>query len=506
MPGSRRSRRRSRTNDSCGRAASGREPLVKQRQGRQMSFWNRRRPWVAAAAQRADGASQLKRSLSWPHLVALGVGGIVGTGIYTLTGEAAALAGPAAMLSFVIAGIVCACAALAYAEMSTMIPVAGSAYTYTYTVIGEGWAWIVGWSLILEYTLVCSVVAVGWGGYASGLIRQAGWPVPEVLLTAPANGGLVDLPAVLIALAVAGLLTLGTRESARINLVLVLVKLAALAAFVALCLPAFDVAHFTPFMPHGFAAHEVDGVKVGVIAAASIIFFAFYGFDTISTASEEAENPGRDLTIGIVGSMLLCTLIYMAVAASAIGAQPVDTFAGSGEPLAQILRALGHPGAAVAIGAAAVIALPTVIMAFMYGQSRVFFAMARDGLLPRRLAAVHATRGTPVAVTVLTGVIAATLAGFMPLARIVALANAGTLCAFIATAAAMAILRLREPQRPRRFRTPLWPLVALLAIAGCLYLFASLPGETIRFFFVWNALGLAVYLLYARHLSRLAPI
>ncbi|WP_028079472.1 amino acid permease [Solimonas soli] len=469
-----------------------------------MSFWNRRRPWGSALAAHADGTPHLKRSLSWPHLVALGVGGIVGTGIYTLTGEAAALAGPAAMLSFVIAGIVCACAALAYAEMSTMIPVAGSAYTYTYTVIGEGWAWIVGWSLILEYTLVCSVVAVGWGGYASGLIHQAGLPVPELLLTAPANGGLIDLPAVLIALAVAGMLTLGTRESARVNLVLVIVKIVALAGFVALCLPAFDAAHFTPFMPQGFAAHEVDGVKVGVIAAASIIFFAFYGFDTISTASEETQNPGRDLTIGIVGSMLLCTLIYMAVAASAIGARPVAEFARSGEPLAHILRSLGHPRAAVAIGAAAVIALPTVIMAFMYGQSRVFFAMARDGLLPRRLAAVHATRGTPVAVTLLTGVIAATLAGFVPLARIVALANAGTLCAFIATAAAMMLLRVREPLRARRFRVPLWWLVGAVAIAGCLYLFASLPRETIRFFFIWNALGLALYLAYARRRSALA--
>jgi len=468
-----------------------------------MSFWNRRRPWSDEPGVSA-GTPQLKRSLSWVHLTALGVGGIVGTGIYTLTGEAAALAGPAAILSFVIAGLVCACAALAYAEMSTLIPLSGSAYTYTYTVMGEGWAWIVGWSLILEYTLVCSVVAVGWGGYAGGLIHLAGLPIPEVLMKSPAGGGLIDLPAVLVALAVAGLLALGTRESARVNLVLVIVKLVALAGFIALCLPAFTLDNFEPFMPLGFAPHEQDGVKVGVIAAASIIFFAFYGFDAISTASEEARNPKRDLTIGILGSMLLCTLIYMAVAASAIGAQPVAEFAKSGEPLAHILRSLGHGHAAVAIGAAAVIALPTVIMAFMYGQSRVFFAMARDGLLPRRLAAVSETRGTPVAVTLMTGVIAATLAGFMPLSRIVALANAGTLCAFIATALAMMIMRVREPQRERRFRTPLWPLVGFVAVAGCLYLFSSLPGETIRFFFIWNGLGLLIYLGYARRRSALA--
>jgi APA family basic amino acid/polyamine antiporter len=467
-----------------------------------MSFWTRRRDFEAVAAC-APGTS-LHRTLAWPHLVALGVGGIVGTGIYTLTGEAAALAGPAALLSFLIAGAVCACAALAYAEMATMIPLAGSAYTYSYVVIGEGWAWIVGWSLILEYTLVCSVVAVGWGGYASGLIVHAGWPVPEWLLKAPASGGLIDLPGVLVALGVAGLLMLGTRQSARLNLVLVVVKMAALLGFVVLCAPAFDAAHFTPFMPHGFAAHEVDGVKTGVIAAASIIFFAFYGFDAISTASEEARNPGRDLTIGIVGSMLICTLIYLAVAASAIGAVPVDAFAKSDEPLAHILRLLDHPRAAVLIGAAAVVALPTVIMVFMYGQSRVFFAMARDGLLPRRLAAVSKKRGVPVAVTLLTGVIAATLAGLMPLSRIVALANAGTLCAFIATAVSMIILRIRDPQRARRFRTPLWPLVGGVAIAGCLYLFSSLPRETIRFFIAWNLIGLLIFVGYARHRSLLA--
>lgn len=469
-----------------------------------MSFWNRRRGLDLPEAQAGAARAGLRRTLSWPQLVALGVGGIVGTGIYTLTGEAAALAGPAALLSFVIAGAVCACAALAYAEMATLMPVAGSAYTYSYAALGEGWAWIVGWSLILEYTVVCAVVAVGWGGYAAGLLGAIGLPLPAALSAAPAGGGLVDLPAVLVALAVAGLLMLGTRESARVNSVLVVVKLLALAAFVAICAPAFDAAHFTPFMPQGFAPHEVGGVKTGVVAAASIIFFAFYGFDAISTAAEEAREPARDLAVGIVGSMLLCTLIYLAVAAAAIGALPVAAFARSAEPLAQILRSLGHPQAAVLIGAAAVIALPTVIMVFMFGQSRVFFAMARDGLLPRGLAAVSARRGTPVAVTLLTGAIAATMAGLLPLSRIVALANAGTLCAFIATALAMMVLRLREPQRARRFRAPAWPLVGGIAVAGCLYLFTSLPHETIRWFFAWNALGLLVYLVYARPRSALA--
>ena len=446
----------------------------------------------------------LKPTLGWPHLVALGVGAIVGTGIYTLTGQAAGMAGPGAMLSFLIAGAVCAAAALCYAEMATLMPRAGSAYTYSYAVMGETVAWVVGWSLILEYTLVCAAVSVGWAGYASGLILDW-WPnAPQALLKGPDDGGLVNLPAVLIALAVAGLLVRGTHESARVNFVLVLVKLIALAGFIILALPAFNPGHFQPFMPFGFWAHEVDGVKVGVMGAAAIIFFAFYGFDAISTASEETKNPARDLTIGIVGSMVLCTLIYMAVAAAAIGAMAPEQFAKSGEPLAFIIRGLGHPKAAWLIGLAAVIAMPTVIMVFMYGQTRVFFAMARDGLLPRGLARVHSRFGTPVAVTLFTGVIAAVLGGALPLGKIVALANAGTLAAFIATAVSMMILRIQQPARPRRFKTPLWWLVGPFAVIGCAYLFHGLGEQTVRFFLIWNAVGLGLYLVYGRVKSGMA--
>ncbi|MDP1630783.1 MAG: amino acid permease [Caulobacter sp.] len=446
----------------------------------------------------------LKPTLGWPHLIALGVGAIVGTGIYVLPGEAAGLAGPGMMLSFLIAGAVCAAAALCYAEMATLMPRAGSAYTYSYAVMGETVAWIVGWSLILEYTVVCAAVAVGWAGYASALILGWAPAFPQALLKGPESGGVVNLPAVVIALLVAGLLALGTRESARVNFVLVLVKLVALAGFIILALPAFNVAHFTPFMPEGFFAREVDGVKMGVMGAASIIFFAFYGFDAISTASEETKNPARDLTIGIVGSMLLCTLIYMAVAAAAIGAMPPAEFAKSSEPLSFIIRSLGHPGAAGMIALAAVIAMPTVIMVFMYGQTRVFFAMARDGLLPRGLARVHSRLGTPVVVTLFTGVIAAVLGGVLPLGRIVSVANAGTLAAFIATAMAMMLLRRREPARPRRFKTPLWWLVGPFAVLGCAYLFAGLSTFTMIVFVIWNLVGLGLYLLYGRTRSDLA--
>ena len=467
-----------------------------------MSFVTRTKP--VDTGMGAD-TSQLKRTLGWPHLTALGVGAIIGTGIYTLTGVAAGLAGPAVILSFGVAGLVCACAALCYAEMASMSPQAGSAYAYSYMTLGELVAWVIGWSLILEYTLVCSAVSVGWAGYAAGLLHGAHIPIPDSLLAGPEAGGFVNLPAVFIALVVTGVLLVGTRESATLNFVLVCIKLVALAAFVALTLPSFDASHFHPFAPFGFGAHEMGGKKYGVMGAAAIIFFAFYGFDAISTAAEEAKNPKRDLTIAIVGSMLLCTLIYMVVAACALGASPFDVFSKSGEPLAFVLRELHHPAAASLIAGAAVVALPTVIMVFMFGQSRVFFAMARDGLLPNALTAVS-RRGVPSTVTVMTGLIAAAVAGFMPLSEIASLANAGTLAAFIATAMAVMVLRRRSPQLARPFATPFVWLIGPAAVLGCLYLFTSLSAKTITFFFVWNAIGVLAYLAYGRANSRLRAI
>jgi APA family basic amino acid/polyamine antiporter len=466
-----------------------------------MSFVTRRKP--VEAEMRADDGQRLKATLSWPHLIALGVGAIIGTGIYTLTGVAAGLAGPAVILSFAVAGAVCAFAALSYAEMATLMPHAGSAYSYTYATLGELVAWVIGWSLILEYTLVCSAVSVGWSAYAAGLIEQAHWAVPKMLLAGPDAGGLVNLPAVFIALAVTGMLLVGTRESATVNFVLVCVKLVALTAFVALTLPHFDASHFHPFAPFGYGAQEIDGKKYGVMGAAAIIFFAFYGFDAISTAAEETKNPRRDLTIGIIGSMLLCTFIYMIVAAAALGASPYNVFSKSAEPLAFVLRDLKQPLAASLIAGAAVLALPTVIMVFMFGQSRVFLAMARDGLLPRALATIS-PRGVPRAVTILTGVIAAVIAGALPISEIASLANAGTLAAFIATGLAVMALRRAQPDLPRPFRTPLVWIVGPAGIAGCLYLFTSLSAKTIVFFLAWNAIGVGVYLVYGRTKSRLA--
>ena len=459
------------------------------------------------AAEDQPEHHRMARTLSWPHLVAMGVGAIVGTGILTLIGVGADRAGPAVLVSFAVAGAICACAALCYAEMATMIPASGSAYTYSYAVLGEIIAWFVGWCLILEYSLVVSTVAVGWSGYAVGFLKGLGIILPGWMTHGPTlvtEGGPhltnvgINVPAILIIAVVAGLLMRGTKESARINSALVLLKIATLTLFVAVALPHFDPANLHPFAPNGFGSVADDhGVKYGVMGAAAIIFFAFYGFDAISTAAEEAKNPERDLAIGIVGSMLACTLIYIVVAAAAVGAVHYTVFSKSAEPLALILRELGSGGVATVVAAAAAIALPTVLLAFLYGQSRIFLVMARDGFLPPSLAAIS-KRGTPARITAVTAVFVAILAGLLPLDVIASLANAGTLVAFVAVAACVLVLRRRSPEARRPFRTPLAWVVAPGAILGCGYLFMSLQRVTQVSFLIWNGIGLLVYFLYAR--------
>ena len=477
-----------------------------------MKNWKYRKAVVAREDMPEE--HRLRCSLSWPHLVALGVGAIVGTGILVLIGTAAGRAGPAMMLSFAIAGVICACAALAYAEVATMIPASGSAYTYSYVVFGELIAWMIGVALILEYTLVISTVAVGWSGYAAGFLNSVHLGLPDALTHGPQLAGItcdgkvqaaafgINVPAIFIIGIVASLLVLGTRESARVNAILVVVKVSALALFVVVVLPHFHFANLHPFAPFGYGSGDLhcdkasgEMVKSGVMAAAAIIFFAFYGFDAIATAAEEAKNPSRDLAIGIIGSMLVCVVIYMAVAAAAIGAVAYTGFANSAEPLALILREIGKPWAARVLGASAVIALPTVILAFFYGQSRIFFTVARDGLLPPSLARVS-RRGTPVRITVFTAIVTSVFAGLIPLTSIAALANAGTLAAFIAVCAAMLVLRRREPDRERKFRAPAAPVVAAVGILGCLYLFISLPNRTQIFFLSAQVIGLVLYAIY----------
>ena len=458
-----------------------------------MNNWNFRK--TVLTREEMPEHHRLAKTLGWPHLVALGVGAIVGTGILTLIGVGAGKAGPAVILSFAIAGLICACAALAYAEVATMIPASGSAYTYSYVVFGELIAWMIGVALILEYSLVVSAVAVGWSGYAAGFLESIGAGLPAALINGPELGGVINLPAIFIIVVVAGLLLAGTRESATLNAILVVIKLAALALFIAVALPVFDASNFQPFMPNGFPRTGPPGSEVGVMAAAAIIFFAFYGFDAIATAAEEAKDPSRDLAIGIVGSMILCVIIYMVVAAAAIGAVATTRFADSPEPLALILREINQGWAARVLGASAVIALPTVILAFFFGQSRIFFTVARDGLLPASLARVS-KRGTPVRITIFTAIVVSIIAGLVPLADIAALANAGTLAAFVAVCAAMLVLRVREPDRIRKFRTPLPWVIGIGGILGCLYLFVSLPTKTQLFFLGAQGIGLILYAIY----------
>ncbi|AQS40805.1 MAG: Amino acid permease [Candidatus Tokpelaia hoelldobleri] len=480
-----------------------------------MADWLRRKS--VSHTRKREGDKQLMPTLSWLHLVALGIGGVVGTGIYTLIGVGAGKAGPAVLLAFVIAGFVCACAAFAYAELATLIPATGGAYTYSYVAGGEVLAWFIGWSLILEYSLVVGTVAIGWSGYMVGFLDGLGVYLPFWLAAGydsvdPVTGmhGLINLPAVLIVFVIAGFLLVGTRESATVNVILVFVKIAALLVFVAVALPHFDPDNLRPFMPNGFFKTIVregeDWVEKGVMAAAAIIFFAFYGFDTIATAAEEAKNPERDLSIGIIGSLAGCIVIYVLVGLAAVGAVPYTVFSASPEPLAFIVQELSSQTMATVIAAAAVVAMPTVLLAFFYGQTRIFFAMGRDGLLPHGLSHVDKKRGVPVATTIFTALVIAVLAGVARLEEIASLANAGTLAAFTAVGLCLLVLRVREPDLPRKFRVPGGWFIGLMTISGCVYLFYNLSGQTQMWFWVWNGIGIVFYFAFGFWKSKMRKV
>jgi APA family basic amino acid/polyamine antiporter len=486
----------------------------------------------------------LHRSLGALELTMLGVGAIIGTGIFVLTSEAAQKAGPGMMLSFVVAALVCGVAALCYSELASMVPVSGSAYSYTYMVVGELLAWMVGWALILEYAVGASAVAVGWSNHAVPLIRSLGMDFPtaisnsdglmaqlQLALGSPASqdlsraaqtGGWINLPAVFITLAITALLVLGTGKSARFSAILVIVKIVALTAFVALTVPESDLAHFEPFLPNGGA---------GVFGAAASIFFAYVGFDAVSTAAEETRNPQRNIPIGLFASLAICTIFYLLVAIGAIGtigAQPILAANGlpmapgsaelagrcsvivasgafeplvcSKEALVHVLDGIGWPVIGRFVGLAAVIALPSVILMMMFGQTRVFFTMARDGLLPRALAKVHHRYRTPHVVTWSTGIATSLAAATLPVGKLAEYSNSGTLFAFFMVAASVMILRFTQPDRPRSFRVPAIWLVAPLAMIGCLGLYLSLPLAAILVLPGWGLIGLIVYFCYgSRH-------
>jgi basic amino acid/polyamine antiporter, APA family len=466
----------------------------------------------------------LPRSLGAFQLTMLGVGAIIGTGIFVLTAEAAQKAGPGMMLSFVLAGFVCAVTALCYAELAAMVPVSGSAYTYSYAVLGELIAWIVGWALILEYTIAASAVSVGWSNYFVPLIQHSfNIHIPLYLAKGYFAGGLINVPAVFIAALVTTLLALGTRESATVNAVLVCIKVAALVLFCTLALPVIKMSNFYPFAPLG---------ALGIGGAAASIFFAYVGFDAVSTAAEETKNPQRNMPIGLIGSLLICTVFYLLVASGAIGsigAQPMIDAAGHGiepgtpellqacmdpathaalvcsdEPLAHVLREIGWDKVSRLIGLAAFLALPSVILMMMFGQTRVFFSMARDRLLPDVLTKIHPRFNTPHVVTMITGTVVMCAAAFFPVGKLADLSNGGTLAAFFAVALGVMILRRTAKDRKRPFRTPGIMVVGPLALIGCLSLFLLLPMVTILVFFGWAALGLVVYRFYGYKRSTLA--
>ncbi len=467
----------------------------------------------------------LTRQLGAFQLTMLGIGAIIGTGIFVLTAEAGQKAGPAMMVAFVIAAVVCALAALAYSELASMVPVAGSAYTYTYAVMGEAIAWTVGWALVLEYAVAAGAVAVGWSGYMNGLLASAGIELPTALKTGPMDGGAFNVLAFTISLVITGLLVLGTSKSAKVNAFLVLIKVIALTAFIFIAVPAAKDVNFQPFFPTGWGS-PLGGV--GVLGAAASIFFAYVGFDAVSTAAEETKNPNRNIPIGLIGSLLVCTVFYMLVgygAVGSIGSQPMivngialhpgtpemaaacagsDALVCSKEPLAHVLKMIGFAKVGNLIGLAAAIALPSVVLMMIYGQTRIFFTRSRDGLLPEALSKVHPKFKTPHVVTMITGVFVALFAAMFPVGILADISNSGTLFAFMAVAAGVLILRKREPNRHRPFRTPMAWVVCPLAIAGCLLLFLNLSMYTIGMFFGWAIIGLIVYALYGYRKSELA--
>jgi len=484
----------------------------------------------------------LHRSLGPVQLTLLGVGAIIGTGIFVLTAAAAQKAGPGMMWSFVIAGSVCAVAALCYSELASMVPVSGSAYTYSYAVMGELLAWMVGWALILEYAVAASAVSVGWSGYFMGLVKSwTGFELPAALQAGPvwslhgfipiadASSGVINVPAIVVALSVTWLLMIGTKESAIFNAVLVGVKVTALTLFILLTLPILQREHFAPFTPNGWFG-PAGTTGLGVVGAAASIFFAYVGFDAVSTAAEETKDPQRNVPIGLIGSLAICTVFYLLVAAGAIGAigaQPTALGVQPGSPefvrecaalaaqgneplvcskeaLAHVLRSINYTWAGDLIGLAANLALPSVVLMMLFGQTRIFFVMARDGLLPEKLASVHPKWKTPHVVTLITGICVAIAAALLPVGQLADISNSGTLFAFLMVSIAVMVLRVRDPGRVRPFRTPLVWVIAPLAVLGCVALYWNLPIESKLVLPVWGAVGLVVYFLYGFRMSHVA--
>ena len=461
----------------------------------------RTKPLSSLVPDTTDDHHALRRALGPWDLVAIGIGCIIGVGIFVLPGvEAAHHAGPGIILSFVVAACACACAALCYAELAAMIPVAGSAYTYGYATLGEILAWIIGWDLILEYMVGASLVAIGWSAYLVNLIdnmlRPFGLQVPHAWSAAPwgPDPGILNLPAVLIIACLTWLLVRGIKESARVNLVMVLVKLAVIVIFIALTAWYVKPSNWQPFAPFGFK---------GIMTAAAIVFLAYVGFDAVSTTAEEARNPQKDMPIGIMGSLVVATVLYVAVAAIMTGVVPY-TQLGVADPVALVLNVLEMPWASALVSVGALAGITSVLLVLLMGQPRILFAMSRDGLLPPAMSRVHPRFRTPYFTTIITGCIVAAASALTPINVVAELCSIGTLLAFAIVSAGVIVLRRTRPDLPRPFRVPLFPVIPALGVVLCAYLMLSLPGATWIRLAVWLVIGLTIYASYSYRSSKLA--
>ncbi len=455
-------------------------------------FW--KKP-ISHLLEISESKKGLKKVLGTPALFLMGLGAIIGAGIFILTGVASAYyAGPALILSFVFAGIACLFTALCYAEFASMVPVAGSAYTYSYVTLGELFAWIIGWDLVLEYTLIVTALAVGWSAYMVSIISTLGINLPPQLLNPPGvSGGFINLPAIIIIGIISLLLIRGTKFSSQVNSLIVMLKVFVVLLFVAIGINYIHPANYHPFLPYGY---------IGIFKGAAIIFFAYIGFDAITTAAEEVKNPQKTFPIAFIGSLVVASILYILVTIVLNGMVPYYLL-GVAAPVAYALNSIGIHWADIVISVGALAGLTSVILVGFFGQSRVFYAMARDGLLPPFFTKLHESFKTPINGIILVGVVAAGLAAFLPITEIAELVNIGTLAAFVIVAASVLVLRRTRPDLERPFRTPLVPWVPILAIVSALGLVLELPTVTQLRFLVWLAIGLIIYYFYSRKHSHL---
>lgn len=460
----------------------------------------RRKPigQLVSEAENGHGGTRLVRSFGVLQLTMISVGATLGTGILVILGESVPLAGPAIWIAFAIAGVAALLSAVSYAEMAGMVPAAGSSYSYTYATMGEGMAWICGWCLVLEYAVSVAAVAVGAGQYVNEALAVFGLALPDAISQPPGDGGVLNAPAIVIVVLATALLVRGARESAWINTAIVVVKVGILVFFCAVAFTAFNAAHFEPLLPMGAA---------GVSAAASRVFFSYIGFDAASTAGEEARNPKRDLPRAILLSMLIVTAIYVLVAVAAIGARPWGWFDGTEAALVKILEeTTGQPWIALVFAVGAVLAIASIVLTVLYGQTRILLSMSRDGMVPGIFGRVSPRTGTPVAGTLIVGTAVALTAGLVPLGALADATSIGTLFAFALVNIAVIYLRRRRPGLARSFRVPLFPLTPVLGAAMCGYLMLNLGADTWVVFGLWMLVGLAVYFGYGRRHSRVAEL